>query len=236
MPKGIVYPFLSFNIGENMLKVRNITKTYQSGEIAVMALGGVSFDVAQGEMVSIMGKSGSGKTTLLNIIGGLLTPDGGSVTIGNIEITGLSDKRRTVFRRENIGLVFQFFNLVQELSAKDNIILASQLSRLGYSESYYQKLISLLGLKERESHLPSQLSGGERQRVAIARALITQPKLLLLDEPTGNLDTESAKMVMDMLKTIRNELGTTVITVTHDLDVARYGNRIITLKNGALVQ
>lgn len=219
-----------------MLNVINITKTYHSGDIDIVALNNVSFDVADGEMVSVIGKSGSGKTTLLNIIGGLMKPDVGNVIVDGIDITRLTDRKLSVFRRENIGIVFQFFNLVQELNAKENVLLASQLSRKSFDEAYYEQLMSILGLSKRHRHLPSQLSGGERQRVALARALITKPKLLLLDEPTGNLDSESAKTVMDMVKRICFEFGTMVITVTHDGDVANYSRRIIMLKNGALTK
>ncbi|MBQ6905493.1 MAG: ABC transporter ATP-binding protein [Clostridia bacterium] len=219
-----------------MLNVINITKTYHSGDIDIVALNNVSFDVADGEMVSVIGKSGSGKTTLLNIIGGLMKPDVGNVIVDGIDITRLTDRKLSVFRRENIGIVFQFFNLVQELNAKENVLLASQLSRKSFDEAYYEQLMSILGLSKRHMHLPSQLSGGERQRVALARALITKPKLLLLDEPTGNLDSESAKTVMDMVKRICFEFGTMVITVTHDGDVANYSRRIIMLKNGALTK
>ena len=154
-----------------MLNVINITKTYHSGDIDIVALNNVSFDVADGEMVSVIGKSGSGKTTLLNIIGGLMKPDVGNVIVDGIDITRLTDRKLSVFRRENIGIVFQFFNLVQELNAKENVLLASQLSRKSFDEAYYEQLMSILGLSKRHMHLPSQLSGGERQRVALARAL-----------------------------------------------------------------
>ena len=165
-----------------------------------------------------------------------MKPDVGNVIVDGIDITRLTDRKLSVFRRENIGIVFQFFNLVQELNAKENVLLASQLSRKSFDEAYYEQLMSILGLSKRHMHLPSQLSGGERQRVALARALITKPKLLLLDEPTGNLDSESAKTVMDMVKRICFEFGTMVITVTHDGDVANYSRRIIMLENGALTK
>lgn len=217
-----------------MLEVSSVSKEYSMGEVTVHAVNRMSFSLKQGTFLSIVGKSGSGKSSLLHLIGGLDDVSSGSITIDGTIISSMKEKELSKFRRKNIGFVFQFFNLIPELSAKDNILLAQQLSKVSYDEKYYKKLITLLEIGNRMTHIPSQLSGGERQRVAIARALITKPKLLLLDEPTGNLDSNSSSIVVDMIKTIKQELGQTVIMVTHDNENAKKADRLITLKNGSI--
>ena len=217
-----------------MLEVSSVSKEYSMGEVTVHAVNRISFSLNQGTFLSIVGKSGSGKSSLLHLIGGLDDVSSGSITIDGTIISSMKEKELSKFRRKNIGFVFQFFNLIPELSAKDNILLAQQLSKASYDEKYYKKLITLLEIRNRMTHIPSQLSGGERQRVAIARALITKPKLLLLDEPTGNLDSNSSSIVVDMIKTIKQELGQTVIMVTHDNENAKKADRLITLKNGSI--
>lgn len=219
-----------------MLVLNNVVKTFETGMTNVSAVNNVSLHIKKSEFVSIMGKSGSGKSTLLHLIGGLDSPDSGNIIVDSVNITNMKEKELSNFRKKNIGFVFQFFNLIPELSAMDNILLAQQLSGVTYDKEYYNKLITLLGLSKRQSHLPSQLSGGEKQRVAIARALITKPKLLLLDEPTGNLDTESASMVLSMLIELKKEINQTVLMVTHDLECAEKADSIIILKNGKVVE
>lgn len=218
-----------------MLRLYNVKKSFDMGENKVVAVNNVSLEIKKASFVSVVGKSGSGKSTLLHLIGGLDAPDSGDIYIDSTNISNMKEKKLADFRRKNIGFVFQFFNLIPELSAKDNILISQQLSGVSLDTNYYNKIVDILGMKHRESHLPSQLSGGEKQRIAIARALITKPKLLLLDEPTGNLDTESSNIVLSMLIDLKNELNQTVIMVTHDLENAERSDSIITLKNGRIV-
>ena len=185
----------------NLLEVNNICKTYGSGETAVHALKKVSFSVPKGEYVAIVGESGSGKSTLLNMIGALDTPTSGKVVIGGKEIFSMNDNRLTVFRRRNIGFIFQAFNLIPELTVEQNIIFPVLLDYQKPDRKYLEELLTVLNLKERRNHLPSQLSGGQQQRVAIGRALITRPSLILADEPTGNLDTQNSSEVIALLIT-----------------------------------
>ena len=184
----------------NLLEVNNICKTYGSGETAVHALKNVSFSVPKGEYVAIVGESGSGKSTLLNMIGALDTPTSGKVVIGGKDIFSMNDRKLTVFRRRNIGFIFQAFNLVPELTVEQNIIFPVLLDYQKPDKKYLEELLTVLNLKERRNHLPSQLSGGQQQRVAIGRALITRPSLILADEPTGNLDTQNSSEVIALLK------------------------------------
>ena len=184
----------------NLLEVKNICKTYGSGETTVKALKDVSFSVPKGEYVAIVGESGSGKSTLLNMIGALDTPTSGKVLIDGKDIFSMNDKKLTVFRRRNIGFIFQAFNLVPELTVEQNIIFPVLLDYQKPDKKYLEELLTVLNLKERRNHLPSQLSGGQQQRVAIGRALITRPSLILADEPTGNLDSQNSSEVIALLK------------------------------------
>lgn len=218
----------------NLLEVNNICKTYGSGETAVHALKKVSFSVPKGEYVAIVGESGSGKSTLLNMIGALDTPTSGKVVIGGKEIFSMNDNRLTVFRRRNIGFIFQAFNLIPELTVEQNIIFPVLLDYQKPDRKYLEELLTVLNLKERRNHLPSQLSGGQQQRVAIGRALITRPSLILADEPTGNLDTQNSSEVIALLKEASRKYEQTIIMITHNRSIAQSANRILQVSDGVL--
>ena len=218
----------------NLLEVKNICKTYGSGETAVHALKKVSFSVPRGEYVAIVGESGSGKSTLLNMIGALDTPTSGKVMIGGKDIFSMSDRKLTIFRRRNIGFIFQAFNLIPELTVEQNIIFPLLLDYQKPDRKYLEELLSVLNLKKRRNHLPSQLSGGQQQRVAIGRALITRPALILADEPTGNLDAASAETVAKMLSFAASKYQQTIVMVTHDRQMAEYADRILTIVDGTV--
>lgn len=218
----------------NLLEVNNICKTYGSGETAVHALKKVSFSVPKGEYVAIVGESGSGKSTLLNMIGALDTPTSGKVVIGGKEIFSMNDNRLTVFRRRNIGFIFQAFNLIPELTVEQNIIFPLLLDYQKPDRKYLEELLTVLNLKERRNHLPSQLSGGQQQRVAIGRALITRPSLILADEPTGNLDTQNSSEVIALLKEASRKYEQTIIMITHNRSIAQSADRILQVSDGVL--
>ena len=218
----------------NLLEVKNIFKTYGSGETAVHALKKVSFSVPKGEYVAIVGESGSGKSTLLNMIGALDTPTSGKVVIGGKEIFSMNDNRLTVFRRRNIGFIFQAFNLIPELTVEQNIIFPVLLDYQKPDRKYLEELLTVLNLKERRNHLPSQLSGGQQQRVAIGRALITRPSLILADEPTGNLDTQNSSEVIALLKEASRKYEQTIIMITHNRSIAQSADRILQVSDGVL--
>lgn len=218
----------------NLLEVNNICKTYGSGETAVHALKKVSFSVPKGEYVAIVGESGSGKSTLLNMIGALDTPTSGKVVIGGKEIFSMNDNRLTVFRRRNIGFIFQAFNLIPELTVEQNIIFPVLLDYQKPDRKYLEELLTVLNLKERRNHLPSQLSGGQQQRVAIGRALITRPSLILADEPTGNLDTQNSSEVIALLKETSRKYEQTIIMITHNRSIAQSADRILQVSDGVL--
>ena len=218
----------------NLLEVNNICKTYGSGETAVHALKEVSFSVPKGEYVAIVGESGSGKSTLLNMIGALDTPTSGKVVIGGKEIFSMNDNRLTVFRRRNIGFIFQAFNLIPELTVEQNIIFPVLLDYQKPDRKYLEELLTVLNLKERRNHLPSQLSGGQQQRVAIGRALITRPSLILADEPTGNLDTQNSSEVIALLKEASRKYEQTIIMITHNRSIAQSADRILQVSDGVL--
>ncbi len=218
----------------NVLEVNNICKTYGSGETAVHALKKVSFSVPKGEYVAIVGESGSGKSTLLNMIGALDTPTSGKVVIGGKEIFSMNDNRLTVFRRRNIGFIFQAFNLIPELTVEQNIIFPVLLDYQKPDRKYLEELLTVLNLKERRNHLPSQLSGGQQQRVAIGRALITRPSLILADEPTGNLDTQNSSEVIALLKEASRKYEQTIIMITHNRSIAQSADRILQVSDGVL--
>ena len=218
----------------NLLEVSNICKTYGNGETAVHALKKVSFSVPKGEYVAIVGESGSGKSTLLNMIGALDTPTSGKVTIGGKEIFSMNDSKLTVFRRRNIGFIFQAFNLVPELTVEQNIIFPVLLDYQKPDQKYLEELLAVLNLKERRNHLPRQLSGGQQQRVAIGRALITRPSLILADEPTGNLDTQNSSEVITLLKEASRKYEQTIIMITHNRSIAQSADRILQVSDGVL--
>lgn len=218
----------------NLLEVNNICKTYGSGETAVYALKKVSFSVPKGEYVAVVGESGSGKSTLLNMIGALDTPTSGKVTIGGKDIFSMNDSKLTVFRRRNIGFIFQAFNLVPELTVEQNIIFPVLLDYQKPDKKYLEELLAVLNLKERRSHLPSQLSGGQQQRVAIGRALITRPSLILADEPTGNLDTRNSSEVIALLKEASRKYEQTIIMITHNRSIAQSADRVLQVSDGVL--
>jgi ABC-type antimicrobial peptide transport system, ATPase component len=209
---------------------------YKMGRVAVRALDNVSFTVHPGEFVVIVGQSGSGKSTLLHILGGLLKPTSGSVIFDGQDLAAVSDHQRTAIRRKNIGIVFQRFNLFPTLSAEGNLRLAEQIRGVnGHDSAHRRELLRLLNLEHRLHHLPLELSGGEQQRVAVARALVNRPKLLLADEPTGNLDSENARIVLDMLRQLNAELHQTVIMITHNPEAAAFGTRIISMRDGRII-
>ena len=218
----------------NLLEVNNICKTYGSGETAVHALKKVSFSVPKGEYVAIVGESGSGKSTLLNMIGALDTPTSGKVVIGGKEIFSMNDNRLTVFRRRNIGFIFQAFNLIPELTVEQNIIFPVLLDYQKPDRKYLEELLTVLNLKERRNHLPSQLSGGQQQRVAIGRALITRPSLIVADEPTGNLDTQNSSEVIALLKEASRKYEQSIIMITHNRSIAQSADRILQVSDGVL--
>ena len=218
----------------NLLEVKNLSKTYGSGEAAVNALKGASFRVPKGEYVAVVGESGSGKSTLLNLIGALDTPTSGKVWIDGRDIFSMKERSLTVFRRRNIGFIFQSFNLIPELTVEQNIIFPLLLDYRKPDKKYLEELLSVLNLKERRRHLPGQLSGGQQQRVAIGRALITRPALILADEPTGNLDTQNTSEVVSLLKEASRRYEQTILMITHSRSIAQTADRILQVSDGVL--
>lgn len=217
-----------------LLEIQKLCKTYGSGETAVQALKNVSFSVQRGEYVAIVGESGSGKSTLLNMIGALDTPTSGKVLIDGKDTFSMKDKKRTIFRRRNIGFIFQAFNLIPELTVEQNIIFPLLLNYQKPDWDYLEELLAVLNLNERRNHLPSQLSGGQQQRVAIGRALITRPSLILADEPTGNLDTQNSREVIALLKGTSKKYEQTIIMITHSRSIAQTADRILQVSDGEL--
>ena len=218
----------------NLLEVNNICKTYGSGETAVNALKNVSFSVPKGEYVAIVGESGSGKSTLLNMLGALDTPTSGKVRIDGKDIFTMKDRELTVFRRRNIGFIFQGFNLIPELTVEQNIIFPVLLDYQKPNKKYLEELLEVLNLKGRRDHLPNQLSGGQQQRVAIGRALITRPSLILADEPTGNLDSQNSSEVIALLKEASKMYEQTIIMITHNNSIAQTADRVLQVMDGVL--
>lgn len=218
----------------NLLEVSEVSKTYGSGEAAVEALKRVSFSVPKGEYVAIVGESGSGKSTLLNMIGALDTPTSGKVVIGGQDIFSMDDRRLTIFRRRNIGFIFQAFNLIPELTVEQNMVFPVLLDYQKPDRRYLEELLAVLNLKERRGHLPSQLSGGQQQRVAIGRALLTRPALILADEPTGNLDTQNSSEVIALLKEASRKYEQTIIMITHNRSIAQTADRVLNVSDGVL--
>ena len=221
----------------HIIQAENVSKVYHVGKVDVPALRDVSFNVERGEFVSIVGPSGSGKSTLFYILGGLTLATSGRVLIDDVDFARLSDAKRTALRKSKIGFVFQKFNLLPTLDAMTNIHIAHEIAGKNgdINHEYLEKIIGLLGLKGRLHHRPSELSGGEQQRVALARALINHPALILADEPTGNLDTKNSSIVLNMLRQSNQELGQTVLMITHNPDAAAIGDRIIHMRDGEIV-
>lgn len=219
----------------NILKVQNVSKTYGKGEQQVQALNNISFEVEQGEFVAIVGASGSGKSTLLHILGGVDRPDQGSVIIEDTDIFGLNNSKLAVFRRRQIGIIYQFYNLIPVLNVEENMTLPIDLDQQKVDREYLEQLIKMLGLEGRRNHLPSELSGGQQQRVSIGRAILAHPALLLADEPTGNLDSKNRDEVMQILKRANKEYHQTLILITHDESIALQADRIITMADGEII-
>ena len=220
----------------NVVTIRDLSKVYQQGEINVVALNNISLDIQEGEFLSLMGPSGSGKSTLLHIIAGIDRPTRGTCHVQDIDLTKLNESALADWRNQNVGFVFQTFNLIPVLTAYENVELPLLLTKLSGSQRRKQvtTALELVGLGDRARHLPKQLSGGQEQRVAIARALVTDPKLVVADEPTGNLDSASAQEVMNILQMLSRQVGKTVIMVTHDPKAAAFGSRSIHLEKGEL--
>ena len=218
----------------NLLEVKSLSKTYGSGNTVVHALKNVSFAVPKGEFVAIVGESGSGKSTLLNMIGALDTPTEGKIYIDGKDILSMDDNAMTVFRRRNIGFIFQAFNLIPELTVEQNIIFPVLLDYQKPDMAYLDELLTILNLQERRSHLPSQLSGGQQQRVAIGRALFTRPSLILADEPTGNLDSQNTNEVIALLKETSKKYEQTIVMITHSRSIAQTADRILKVSDGIL--
>ena len=218
----------------NLLEVDHISKTYGSGETAVHALRQATFSVPKGEFVAVVGESGSGKSTLLNLIGALDTPTSGKVRIDGRDIFAMKDSSLTIFRRRNIGFIFQSFNLIPELTVEQNMVFPVLLDYQRPNKKYLDELLTVLNLNERRHHLPSQLSGGQQQRVAIGRALITRPALILADEPTGNLDTQNTSEVITLLREASRKYEQTIIMITHSRSIAQTADRILQVSDGVL--
>lgn len=219
-----------------MLKVENLKRYYKTNDVEVRALDGVSFDVEKGEFISIIGASGSGKSTLLHLLGGLDYPTSGKVLIDDTDIYALKDDERTIFRRRNIGFVFQAYNLLPMLNVYENIIIPFGLDGDAVDKKYVDSVIDILEINDQKYKMPNELSGGQQQRVAIARALVTKPSLILADEPTGNLDSKSSSQVVYLLKKINKELGNTILMITHDVAVAQAAEKTLRIEDGKLVE
>lgn len=218
----------------DLLEVKDICKTYGNGETAVQALKHVSFSVPKGEFVAVVGESGSGKSTLLNTLGALDTPTSGKVYIDGKDIFAMKEKQLTVFRRRNIGFIFQAFNLIPELTVEQNMMFPVLLDYQKPNKKYLEELLTVLNLKERRNHLPNQLSGGQQQRVAIGRALLTRPSLILADEPTGNLDSKNSSEVIALLHEASKKYAQMIIMITHSQSIAQTADRVLKVSDGVL--
>ena len=219
-----------------ILRVENLSKIYGKGETAVKALDNVSFSVKKGEFVAIIGPSGSGKSTLLHILGGVDTPTSGKVFVENADVYALDETKLAIFRRRQIGLIYQFYNLIPVLSVQENITLPLLLDRRNVDKRQLDEIISTLGLADRLNHLPNQLSGGQQQRVSIGRALINNPALMLADEPTGNLDSKNSAEIIELLKMSNKRYNQTLIIITHDERIALQADRIISIEDGRIAK
>ncbi len=221
-------------INMNILEVQNLCKTYGKGEARVQALDHVSFSVGKGEFIAIVGESGSGKSTLLNVVGALDNPTSGKVLIDGKDIFSMPEKKLTVFRRQNIGFIFQSFNLIPELNVEQNITFPLLLDYQKPDQKYVEELLEILGLKERRKHLPSELSGGQQQRVAIGRALAARPAIIMADEPTGNLDSRNSQEVITLLKSMSAKYRQTILMITHNENHADATDRVLRMADGRL--
>jgi putative ABC transport system ATP-binding protein len=220
-------------VDEFVFRARGISKVYRMGEVEVHALRGVDLDLHAGELVVLLGPSGSGKSTLLNILGGLDTPTSGHVWYHGEDLVGADDARLTAFRREHIGFVFQFYNLIPSLTARENVAIVTEIATRPMPPD---EALGLVGLGQRLDHFPAQLSGGEQQRVAIARAIAKRPAVLLCDEPTGALDSATGIRVLEAIETINREIGTTTVVITHNADIARMADRVLYLADGRIAR
>ena len=216
-----------------LLKLIDVWKTYRMGAVDVHALRGIDLEVKRGEFVVVLGPSGSGKTTLLNLVGGIDTPTKGDILFNGVNVSSLDESELTMHRRKNVGFIFQFFNLIPTLTAKENVLLAAELVE---NPRDVDEVLEIVGLKQRAEHFPSELSGGEQQRVAIARALVKSPPIILADEPTGSLDFETGKMVLRVMRDINRNEGVTFILVTHNSVIAEMADRIVHLKDGRVAR
>ena len=219
-----------------VIVARDVTRRYGEGETAVDALRGVSVDIAPGEATAVMGPSGSGKSTLMHILAGLDKPTSGDVAVAGTEITTLGDNDLTKLRREHIGFVFQFYNLLPMLDAKENILLPLTIAGVKPEDGWFEQLVADVGLTDRLSHRPAELSGGQQQRVAIARALVSKPTVLFADEPTGNLDSSTSHEILELLRSSVDEYGQTIVMVTHDARAAAMAHRVLFLADGEVVR
>ena len=221
------------SVSEAVFEIREISKTYRMGEVVVHALRGVDLDIFAGEFLVLLGHSGSGKSTLLNIVGGLDTPSEGTVRYRDHELTTATDAELTAFRRDHVGFVFQFYNLIPSLTARENVELVTEIADHPMPAA---EALALVGLSERIDHFPAQLSGGEQQRVAIARAIAKRPDVLLCDEPTGSLDAATGRIVLGVLEAVNRELGTTVVVITHNAAIAAMADRVIHVSDGRIAR
>ena len=219
-----------------ILKVENLTKVYGKDNNKVVALDNVSFTVEKGEFIAIVGASGSGKSTLLHLIGGVDTPTSGKVFIDGQDIYKLNSDKLAIFRRREVGLIYQFYNLIPILTAEENITLPLELDNRKIDKFELNEIIKLLGLERRRNHLPNELSGGQQQRTSIGRAIITKPAIILADEPTGNLDSKASEEVVTLLQKMNKDYKQTIIMITHNLEIASYADRIITIEDGKIVK
>lgn len=217
-----------------LLKVEHLSKIYGKGQNQVKALDDVSFSVEKGEFVAIVGASGSGKSTLLHLIGGVDRPTDGKVYINDTDVFSLNDDKLAIFRRRQVGIIYQFYNLIPILNVEENIALPLELDERKVEKKEMDEMLEHLGLTERRIHLPNELSGGQQQRTSIGRALITRPSLILADEPTGNLDTKSGNEIMELLKKSNRELNQTIIMITHNMELAKAADRIIMIEDGKI--
>ena len=219
-----------------ILKVENLTKVYGKDNNKVVALDNVSFTVEKGEFIAIVGASGSGKSTLLHLIGGVDTPTSGKVFIDGQDIYKLNSDKLAIFRRREVGLIYQFYNLIPILTVEENITLPLELDNRKVDKFELNEIIKLLGLERRRNHLPNELSGGQQQRTSIGRAIITKPAIILADEPTGNLDSKASEEVVTLLQKMNKDYKQTIIRITHNLEIASYADRIITIEDGKIVK